>query len=255
MTRRCTCPRIPISVPTASSSRRRSIDSRLLKVTDPLASLRRSFTRGVLRWGRENLRDFYWRRRRLSPYRVLVIEVLLARTRAAAVEPVARALLSAYPRPQALARARVVDLARRCRALGLHRKRGRGLKALGDVIVREHGGRVPRRDEELLSLPLVGRYAVQATQNVAFGQRRAIVDANVARVLCRCFALATPPGRLDAAEGLWRLAAELLPQRDSRIYNWALLDLGALVCKPRSPRCEDCPLSPRCKERIAAAHS
>lgn len=200
----------------------------------------------ALRWIRRNGRHFFWREPGLTRFEVLVTEVLLARTRADAVEPVAQNLLREYPDAPALANAQIESVERILYPLGLYRKRAKALVGLAGTLVERHGGRVPRDLESLLSLPYVGRYAANAILGVAFGARRPVVDANVARLFERYFGLRPAVGKLEHAEEYWDLATSLLPSKNVRLYNWSLLDLGALVCIPRSPRCEVCPLRKDC---------
>lgn len=206
----------------------------------------RSLRRNALSWEREHGRQFFWRRYDPEPFSILVVEVLLARTRSEAVEPVAKSLLGVYPRPLDMAGADVREVERILFPLGLYRKRARSLLKLASVLVEEYDGEVPRNYESLVTLPYVGRYAANAVMSVAFGARRPVVDSNVARLFGRYFGIAPATGKLESAEEYWEMAREALPASHVRLYNWALLDLGALVCTPRSPRCVDCPLKRHC---------
>jgi len=225
-------------------SRHRSThpDKRRGKPESPQSALATS----LLEWAKSQKRSFFWRERRQTPFRILVIEVLLARTRAEAVEPVAARLIRRYPTVQQLAAASVRELEEIVRPLGLFRKRARLLKACAQRILTEHRGRVPRDVDALLSLPSVGRYAATALLCFGFDIPQGVVDANVARVYGRLFSLEKPPARLANAHGLWELANSLVPAMSARRFNWALLDLGASVCLPRSPKCGECPLASRC---------
>lgn len=214
--------------------------------TDGGAGRERALRRAMLRWWDAHGRRFFWREPGMSPFAVLVVEVLLAKTRAEVVAPVAPVLLSRFPSASALARANPRTLERVLYPLGLHRKRARQLIACAAVLAREHGGEVPGSEDALLELPGVGRYAANAVLSVAFGQRRPVIDANVARIFGRVFALAPPPPRLSAAHDLWGLAARLLPRRRSKEFTWALLDLGSMVCIAQGPACADCPLQRLC---------
>lgn len=206
----------------------------------------RALRRAMLRWEDAHGRRFFWREPGMSPFGVLVVEVLLAKTRAEVVAPAAPVLLARFPTPGALARANPRTLERVLYPLGLHRKRARQLIACAAVLARAHGGVVPRSEDALLELPGVGRYAANAVLSVAFGQRRPVIDANVARIFGRVFSLAPPPPRLSAAHDLWDLAARLLPRRRSKEFTWALLDLGSMVCIARDPACAECPLQRLC---------
>lgn len=183
----------------------------------------------------------------ISPYQVLFTEMLLSRTRAENVEPVAQALFAAYPTVERLAAAPIKDVEKIVFPLGLFRKRARFISACAAGIVNDHRGEVPASLDELEALPYVGRYAANAVINVAFGIRRPIVDANVARLYQRIFSLPDPTNRLEVAHEMWRVAERVLPRHNSHRFNWALLDLGASACR-KAPSCGGCPLASVCDE-------
>ena len=197
-------------------------------------------------WSRHHRRRYVWRQPRFGAFRILVTEVLLVRTSAGAVEPVVAKLLARYANAGALAAARPRELTRYLRPLGLYRKRARALKQLGRVLSRAHAGRVPTAEAELLELPYVGRYVANAVRCFAFDERVPVVDVNVARVLRRVLGIGDSAIRLERDEELWRAARQALPQARWKEHNWALLDLGALVCRPRRPLCVHCPLKGLC---------
>lgn len=207
-----------------------------------------AFNAPVTAWGKTHGRQFPWRARGLSTFELLVTEVLLARTRADAVVSVAHALFGRWPDAISLAHARQDELEQVLAPLGLFRKRARALLPLAQQLVERHAGHPPASLEALLTLPYVGRYAANAFLCFGLGQRRPVVDANVARVFQRYFGVAPWPGKLEHAEDYWTLAARLLPLDDVQRYNWSLLDLGAIICKPRTPDCPQCPLRETCRE-------
>ena len=199
------------------------------------------FRRKLLAWGRKHRRSFPWRETD-DPFRVLVAEVMLQRSRGITVEKVYRELFRRWPDAASLGRARESSIAAVIRPLGLVRRAGT-LKAMArDVVSR---GGVPERLEELLELPGVGPYAAGATLVVAFDKRAPIVDGVSARVYRRYFGIedALPPSN---DPGLWELVDRTTPPRGVRDWNWAVLDLAAAICLPRVPRCESCPLAARC---------
>lgn len=204
-----------------------------------------SFRTAVLEWGDTNRRSFFWREEELSLFQALLVEILLARTRAASAEPVAMELLDRVEEPGELA-AMEEELQVLLEPLGLHRKRAAALKKLGVEVSAQFSGQVPDDYDALTDLPYVGRYAGNAALCFAQGLPQPIVDANVARVLERVFGLPSPDGKLESEEEYWSLAGCLVPNDRPRDYNWSLIDLGALVCRPRSPACKECPLRDRC---------
>lgn len=200
-----------------------------------------AFVRSLQAWGRRNRRSFPWRETR-EPFRILVAEVLLQRSRGKTVAMVFEELFDRWPDADALSRARVDSIRAVIRPIGLT-SRAATLRALAAAIV-ERGG-VPRTYDGLLELPGVGRYATSATLTTAFGVRTGTVDGVSARVYRRFFGLdAAGPASNDRA--LWELVADVTPARDVRAWNWAVLDLAATVCLPARPRCEECPLRTTC---------
>ena len=209
------------------------------------------FRRCLLRWGTPPRRSFHWRTERRSPFAVLLTEMLLSRTRAEIVDGIARELLDRYPTPADLAEARREDVEEIIRPLGLFRKRSRLLLSCARQLIERHGGEVPTTTQGLESLPYAGRYVCEAVRCFAFGERVAVVDANVERVYRRVFSLPPRPLHLKDADELWAFATRLLPRRRVPEFTWALLDLGGTVCTARAPACERCPVRHLCDQYSA----
>jgi A/G-specific adenine glycosylase len=206
-----------------------------------------TFRRELLRWGRENRRPFPWRETD-DPWRILVAELLLQRSRGKTVAKVYEELFRRWPTARDLARARVPTIESMIRPLGLIR-RASTLKELAGEVVRSGG--VPPTLNGLLQLPGVGPYAAGATFVVAFSGRAAVVDGVTARVYRRYFGLAgSNPASSDRQ--LWDLVQEATPTRNARHWNWAVLDLASSICLPKVPRCQECPLVQGCA--WSAAH-
>jgi A/G-specific adenine glycosylase len=201
----------------------------------------RAFRSRLLRWGEDHRRSFPWRETN-DPFRILIAEVLLQRSRGKTVATVYERLFARWPTAEALARARVHSLGSVIRPLGLI-KRAVTLKALAGAVAQRGG--VPDSLGELLELPGVGDYAANATLVVAFQQRAHVVDGVSARVYRRYFELpGTGPASSDGQ--LWRAVSQATPRQRVREWNWAVLDLAASVCLPKVPRCSECPLESRC---------
>ena len=202
--------------------------------------------RKLVAWGARNMREFPWRTCR-TPYRVLVAEKLLQQTasRPAVVEAYRR-LMTYCPNAARLARADVRKLEKIIRPLGFL-YRAKELRRLGRALDARYDGRVPNNLHLLLELPGVGDYTARAVLSFAFGKAVAIVDTNIARFLHRFFGLNwSMPSNPARSKMLLELAAKLLPGRNSRRFNLALLDLCAGICLPQSPRCRICPLRLSC---------
>lgn len=193
----------------------------------------------LLAWFRTGARDLPWRRNR-TPYRVLVAEVMLQQTRVETAIPYYRRFLRSFPSFRALAAARIDDVLKAWEGLGYYR-RARNLHALAARVVAGHRGRLPRTADLLAELPGMGPYSSRAVASLAFGENVAVVDGNVRRVLARLHALKAAP-----ASRWQELAERLLPHGRAGEFNEAMMELGATVCLPRTPRCGRCPLRDRC---------
>jgi len=199
--------------------------------------------RQLLRWGRANFREFPWRHDR-DPYRLLITEVLLKQTGARQILAVREHILQKYGCPEHLAAADLRQLKATVHPLGLGSQRSRHLVELGKALALK--GKVPRTRRHLQQLPGVGPYSANAVACFAYGHRCAAVDVNVARVVARFFGIQVIRGELRKNELVLRRAANLVDGSNPRHLNWALLDLGALVCRP-APRCSICPLKSQCE--------
>lgn len=195
---------------------------------------------------------FPWRASR-DPYVILLAEVLLQRTRGPNVAKHFRSIVEELPNAARLARSEVEEIERVIAPLGL-RKRAGLLKRLGAELVDRYDGSVPRRSEDLLRLPGIGPYAASGVRCFAYGERAAIVDVGIARIIRRCLNL-PETRRINEDPELWTVAEALLPSRGFRRHNLALLTVADRHCRVR-PRCEPCPLLPVCRhgrEHIAVA--
>ena len=192
--------------------------------------------RKLLHWYDQHRRDLPWRRTP-DPYRVWLAEVMLQQTRVAAVEPYYQRFLGLFPSVEALARARPQRVLRAWAGLGYY-SRARALQAAARQI--RTRGRFPSTYAEWRALPGVGPYTAAAVASIAFGQPHAVVDGNVRRVLARLF---------TRAQGLEETAAALLDRTRPGDFNQALMELGATLCRPRTPLCPKCPLAAYCRAR------
>ncbi len=199
--------------------------------------------RRLLEWGERNRRAFPWRETH-DPWRILLAEVLLHRTRADQVVPVYRAVVARYPDPAAMARARLRELESAVRSLGL-RWRVPLMREMARQIVRRHGGRVPADREALLALPGVSDYIAGAVRALAFQQPDPVLDTNTVRVLGRLFGLPVREGSRRSRRFRDLMALLMAGERPGDLLL-STLDLAALVCRPRDPRCPECPLRDLC---------
>jgi A/G-specific adenine glycosylase len=205
-----------------------------------------AYTDPILAWYAANARDLPWREPGASPWGVLVSEIMLQQTPVARVLPVWREWMDRWPEPAALAAEPSGEAVRAWGRLGYPRRALR-LHESARAIVERHSGQVPSSHDELLALPGIGAYTAAAVASFAYGQRHAVLDTNVRRVLSRlCSGEEYPPKSQTRAEV--RLAESLLPLDPPTAARWAVavMELGALVCTARSPRCTDCPVIAQC---------
>jgi A/G-specific adenine glycosylase len=221
---------------TESSALDRAVDARK-------ASLRR----GLRAWARQNLRNFPWRGHRSTPYKVLVAELLLKRTTAAAAERLYPSFVERFPNVAALGTASIAELKCWFASVGLQAQRARFVSALAAAISRDFSGRVPGRFEELLGLPGLGEYSARAVISFGHGKHSAPVDSNVSRVWRRVFGGAGSNVLIPSV--VQSVADRLTPIDSHRTFNYALLDLAATVCRYSRPRCMECPLAESCDSR------
>lgn len=207
----------------------------------------------VLAWYAGNARDLPWRRPDCSPWGVFLSEVMSHQTPIARVLPAWQAWTTRWPAPADLAADAPGEAIRMWDRLGYPRRALR-LHEAARAMVERHGGQVPDDEEALRALPGVGAYTAAAVAAFAFGRRTAVVDTNVRRVLARTVTgTRLPAPALTAAEST--LAASLVPDDDPTAAAWAVasMELGALVCTARTPRCGDCPVRTLCAWQRAGA--
>jgi A/G-specific adenine glycosylase len=200
----------------------------------------------VLRWYAANARDLPWRAKGVSPWAVLVSEIMLQQTPVSRVLPAYQAWLARWPTPAALAADPPGEAVRQWGRLGYPRRALR-LHETAVIVTEKYAGELPANRDELLALPGIGAYTAAAVAVFAFGRKHAVLDTNVRRVLARVeFGREFPGAQPSAAE--YRLAESLLPDDDAVAARWsvAVMELGALMCTAAAPRCDDCPVAQQC---------
>jgi A/G-specific adenine glycosylase len=198
-------------------------------------------------WYDQHRRDLPWRRTR-DPYAVWISEVMLQQTQVATALPYYARWIEALPDVSALAAADPDDVLRLWEGLGYYR-RARNLLRAAQEVVERFDGLIPATPEAFGSLPGVGAYTTAAVLSIAFDVDLPVVDGNVRRVLARLMALEHDPRRPPGSGAVDDLAAALLPPGTAAVHNQAVMELGALVCTPRGPRCSACPLAKVCCAR------
>src|SRR6266704_6085406 len=203
----------------------------------------------LLPWYDANRRDLPWRRTR-NPYRILVAEYLLQRTRIKNGTPYYERFLKQFPTVRDLAAAPLDDVLAIWEGLGFY-GRARNLHAAAQVIVDEHHGRIPSSYDALASLPGIGPYTAGAIASIAFGVPVPAVDGNVTRVIARLFRVREDVSKAVSRHRIAELASRLVPPERPGAFNQAMMDLGATVCTPIVPRCPECPMEGICVARAA----
>jgi len=200
-----------------------------------------SFTRKLLAWYKRNGRDLPWRDTR-NPYAILVSEIMLQQTQVSRVLEYYPRFMARFPTIDALARARPKAVMEQWEGLGYY-ARARNLHKLALEVTRRHDGTLPEKPEDLQTLPGVGRYTAGAVACFAYEKPVPAVDTNVRRVLGRVF---WGEGRRE--KDIWPIATSLVPRNGKRAwrFNQALMELGALVCTAKKPRCPECPVRNDC---------
>ena len=184
-------------------------------------------------------------RKTSDPYHILVSEIMLQQTQVDRVLPQYHEWLGKFPTLQALADAPEEDVTTAWRPLG-YNIRPRRLQSIARESVTTYGGQLPSDEDTLLSFKGIGEYTAGAVLSFAFGQRKAILDTNVARVLFRIFIGSGDPKSHAMRRHLWDVSRTVLPMKHVFDFNQALMDFGATLCTARKPKCPQCPMQNRC---------
>lgn len=208
------------------------------------------FAKRLVHWQRRHGRhDLPWQQTR-DPYRVWLSEVMLQQTQVGSVLGYYERFLHRFPDVAALAAASLDDVLALWSGLGYY-SRARNLHACAVAVVQQHGGRFPSHSSALAQLPGIGRSTAAAIAAFCFGERVAILDGNVKRVLARVLAFDGDLAEQRQERSLWQHADALLPARGIEAYTQGLMDLGASLCSRSAPRCESCPVRSDCAARTA----
>lgn len=202
------------------------------------------FQNALLSWFSKQSRDLPWRRTYL-PYHIWISEIMLQQTQMERVVTYFKRWMERYPDINSLAEASEQEALTLWEGLGYY-SRARNILQSAALIKARHQGALPADHAALLALPGIGRYTAGAIMSLAFNQPYPVVDANVERVFARLFNIEVPVKEKTAHRFIWQKAAELIPEGEARFFNQALMELGALICTPQSPRCSDCPITDYC---------
>lgn len=195
-------------------------------------------------WYLVNQRDLPWRKVS-DPYPIWVSEVMLQQTQVATVLPYYHKFLKCFPDLNKLARANSQDVLKAWEGLGYY-ARARNLHQAAGVVINQHQGDIPQSWQDFRNLPGVGDYIAAAVLSIAFNKPYSVVDGNVKRVLSRLYVMQEPVNQSPSKKIFQQAAADLLDTQKPGTFNQALMELGAIVCKPRNPLCRTCPVQTWC---------
>jgi A/G-specific adenine glycosylase len=195
-------------------------------------------------WFREIARDLPWRRTQ-DPYRIWLSEIMLQQTRVGQAESYYERFVDQYPTVHDLAGANLDTVLRDWEGLGYY-ARARNMHRAAQMIVRDMGGRFPDTHDEVRSLPGVGPYTAAAVMSIAYDEPYAAVDGNVVRVISRLFEMGFDPSSAEGKRAFQDMADALLDEERPGTFNEAMMELGATVCLPSAPKCDQCPLASLC---------
>lgn len=201
----------------------------------------------LLSWYQVNKRTPPWRDHP-SPYAIWVSEIMLQQTRVETVIPYFEKWMRLFPTVHDLASASEQAVLSAWEGLGYY-SRARNLHKAAKIVVEQYGGELPRELNELARLPGIGRYTLGAIASMAFGMDVSALDGNIKRVYSRIFDVQEPVDSPAGEKLLWQLADDQLPKGHAGDYNQALMDLGAMICVPKNPRCLVCPVMELCRAR------
>ena len=173
---------------------------------------------------------------------------MLQQTQVSTVTDYYRRFVSAFPNVEALAAADIHQVMKAWEGLGYY-SRARNMHRAAGEIMQRFNGKIPDTQEALLSLPGIGRYTAGAILSIAFERPAPVLDGNVIRVLTRIFHITDNVDKRSTQHVLWLLAEKLLPETEIRDFNQAMMELGAVVCKPRNPDCSHCPVASVCDSK------
>ena len=196
-------------------------------------------------WDAHGRKDLPWQRQR-TPYRVWVSEIMLQQTQARTVAPYFERFVARFPDLASLAAADMNEVLHLWSGLGYY-ARARNLHCAAVIVAGRHGGALPRVAAELEALPGIGRSTAAAIVALAHNTRAPILDANAKRLLTRHFRVRGAPSQAATRRELWALAEATTPLKRAADYTQAVMDVGAIVCRPRRPRCAECPVRGTCR--------
>jgi A/G-specific adenine glycosylase len=204
----------------------------------------KAFQNKLINWYKKSHRKLPWRETE-NPYYIWISEVMLQQTQVGTVKPYYEKFIQKFPTVKALAKADLQEVLKIWEGMGYY-SRARNLHKAAKIVMSEMGGKVPDNYQQFRQLPGVGQYIAAAVQSIAFHQPCAVVDGNVKRVLARLFTIKTPVNDAKSNKVFQQKASEILNRKNPGMFNQAMMELGALICRPQNPLCAKCPVKQFC---------
>jgi len=214
------------------------------EITNDLSNNMVQFQKFIINWTSENLKSYPWRDKK-SPYKVLISEIFLIRTKAHQVKPIFIKFIEKYPSLESLFKMKLQDGEKLMNSLGLH-KRVDMLKKLSEQIKFDFNEKIPNNYKDLISLMGIGPYTANAILCFAFGKRKPLLDNNILRLYERVFNIKSNKKKPTTDKKLWELSEKLLPVNNFVNFNYGILDFCIEICTPKKPKCLFCPLNQMC---------
>ncbi len=198
----------------------------------------------LLHWFAANQRDLPWRRH-YEPYQIWISEIMAQQTQMDRVVEYHNRWMQSFPDIQTLADSSEDQVLKCWEGLGYY-SRARNIYKTAKILIKEYNATIPQNKKDLLSLPGIGPYTAGAIASIAYEQNVPVVDANIERIFARLFNIDLIPGSPEAKREYWQKAEAILPKCNARNFNQALMELGALICRPKQPDCSACPVATHC---------
>jgi A/G-specific adenine glycosylase len=209
----------------------------------------KAFVQNLLRWYKKNHRPLPWRETK-DPYAIWISEVMLQQTRVLTAAPYFEGFLKRFPTVDALAKASLDSVLKAWEGLGYY-SRARNLHRSAQIIATQLKGRFPHTRAALSELPGIGKYTSAAIASIAFDRDEPVLDGNVRRVLARVLCIKRDPKLPKVEKELEEILRKILPKGKAAFFNQAIMELGAIICLPKTPNCPECPVEELCEAKRA----
>ncbi|MBF8984038.1 A/G-specific adenine glycosylase [Lutibacter sp. B2] len=203
------------------------------------------WNQNLLKWYKKNHRILPWRERK-DPYAIWISEIMLQQTRVETVISYFNRFMKAFPTIEELSNGNIDEVLKLWEGLGYY-SRAKNIHKTAWIITSEYGGRFPTNYKDVIALPGIGPYTAGAIMSIAYNERYPAVDGNVLRVISRVYCIEEDIGNQNTKKEIEEIVYSVIPKKEARDFNQALMELGATICTPTSPKCIDCPICKSCR--------